>query len=155
IGATRLPGGNDVSGATIRLLMCPPHHYAVSYAINPWMDPANWARNEQALAIASRQQWEKLHRILVGLGATIELIPPVARLPDLVFTANAAVVLNRKALLSRFRHAERQPEEPHFEAAFRLLHARGLLESVRKLPDSLVLEGAGDCVWDHTRNLFW
>jgi N-dimethylarginine dimethylaminohydrolase len=142
-------------GATTRLLMCPPQHYGVNYAINPWMDPADWARNEETLAAASRQQWIQLRRILVELGAAIELIPPVPALPDLVFTANAAVVFDRKALLSRFRHPERRPEEPHLEAAFRTLHARGLLESVRKLPDGLVLEGAGDCVWDLTRNLFW
>src|SRR5262245_62228609 len=27
--------------------------------------------------------------------------------------------------------------------------------AVRKLPEGLVLEGAGDCVWDARRNLFW
>jgi N-dimethylarginine dimethylaminohydrolase len=88
---------------------------------------------------------------LRDLGAAIELVPPVQGLPDLVFTANAAVVLDRTALLARFRH----PEEPHFEAAFRALQARGILDAVRTLPNGLVLEGAGDCVWDDARNLFW
>ncbi|MBV8286558.1 MAG: amidinotransferase, partial [Hyphomicrobiales bacterium] len=85
----------------------------------------------------------------------VELVPPAAGLPDLVFTANAAVVLDRQALLARFRHPQRQREETHFEAAFRALQARGLIDAVRKLPDGLVLEGAGDCVWDERRNLFW
>ncbi len=76
-------------------------------------------------------------------------------MPDLVFTANAAVVLDRQVLLARFRHPERQREEPHFEAAFRSLQARGLVDAVRKLPDDVVLEGAGDCVWDRARKLFW
>jgi N-dimethylarginine dimethylaminohydrolase len=75
-------------------------------------------------------------------------------LPDLVFTANAAVVLDRQVLLARFRHPERAREEPHFEAVFRSLQARGLVDAVRKLPESVVLEGA-DCVWDATRELFW
>jgi N-dimethylarginine dimethylaminohydrolase len=35
------------------------------------------------------------------------------------------------------------------------LQARGLIDAVRKLPKGLVLEGAGDCVWDARRNLFW
>ena len=39
--------------------------------------------------------------------------------------------------------------------AFRALQARGLVDAVRKLPEDLVLEGAGDCVWDATRKLFW
>ena len=88
-------------------------------------------------------------------GATVELVPPARGLPDLVFTANAAVVLDRQVLLARFRHAERQREQGHFEAVFRSLQARGLVDCVRKLPENLVLEGAGDCVWDATRGLFF
>src|SRR5262249_57545627 len=70
-------------------------------------------------------------------------------------TANGAVVLDRQALLAHLRHPQRQREEEHFEAAFRSLQARGLIDAVRKLPAGLVLEGAGDCVWDEQRNLFW
>ncbi len=142
------------NGRGARLLMCAPEHFAVSYAINPWMDPQSWARDRRAHAAAERQ-WAALHRKLVELGAAVELVPPVPGLPDLVFTANAAVVLDRQALLARFRHPQRQREEGHFEAAFRSLQARGLLDAVRKLPHDLVLEGAGDCVWDETRKLFW
>ena len=141
-------------GPSARFLMCRPEHFAVSYAINPWMDPQRWARDRRAHAAAARQ-WAALHRKLVELGAAVELVPPVAGLPDLVFTANAGLVLDREVLLARFRHPERQREEVHFEAAFRSLQAHGLLDGVRKLPDNLVLEGAGDCVWDDARKLFW
>ena len=137
-----------------RLLMCAPDHFAVSYAINPWMDPTSWARDNRAHAAAARE-WADLCRTLSAHGAEIDLVPSVPGLPDLVFTANAAVVLDRQALLARFRHPERQREEAHFEAAFRSLQAHGLLDAVRKLPDDVVLEGAGDCVWDETRKLFW
>ena len=101
-----------------RFLMCRPEHFAVSYAINPWMDPASWARDECAHFAAVRE-WRALHATLLRLGATVELVPPAPGVPDLVFTANAGVVLNRQVLLVRFRHAERRREEPHFEAAFR------------------------------------
>jgi len=82
-------------------------------------------------------------------------VPPVDGLPDLVFTANAAVVLDRKVLLAHFRHPERQAEEAHFEAAFRRLQAHGALDSVTRMPDGITLEGAGDCVFDQTRDVFW
>jgi N-dimethylarginine dimethylaminohydrolase len=140
---------------TARLLMCAPEHFAVVYTINPWMDPASWARRENARCAASKQQWDALHDALRRLGAAIELTPPVAGLPDLVFTANAAVVLDRRVLLARFRHAERQSEEAHYAAAFSSLKARGLVDSVTRLPQGVVLEGAGDCVWDDARALFW
>ena len=136
-------------------LMCAPEHFAVSYAINPWMDPAEWARAGATHATQAQQQWRALYRKLAERGAAIELVRPAAGVPDLVFTANAAVVLDRKALLARFRHPQRRCEEPHFEAAFERLKARGVIDGVRRLPEGVVLEGAGDCVWDQTRNLFW
>jgi N-dimethylarginine dimethylaminohydrolase len=140
---------------TAHFLMCRPDHFAVDYAINPWMNPKSWAQESNILVDASHREWAALHRALVGLGATIELVPPAPRLPDLVFTANAAVVLDRKAVVARFRHPERRGEEEPFERGFRALQARGLIDSVLTLPGDVVLEGAGDCVWDRTRNLFW
>jgi N-dimethylarginine dimethylaminohydrolase len=135
--------------------MCRPDHFAVDYEINPWMDPRGWASESEVLTADSRLEWSRLYRALRGAGAQIELVPPAAGLPDLVFTANAAVVLDGKALLARFRHPQRQPEEPHFADAFRTLERRGLVDSVTTLPEGVVLEGAGDCVFDRTRNLFW
>src|SRR5262245_3148695 len=77
-----------------RYLMCPPRHFAVTYSINPWMDPQAWSRSGAALHATAVRQWEGLHRALVSHGATIEQIEPAAGLPDLVFTANAAVLLD-------------------------------------------------------------
>src|SRR5882724_1739770 len=114
IGQYGLPMSNR---AKARFLMCRPEHFAVGYVINPWMDPESWAADQRAHVTASRE-WTALYNKLIALGAAIELVPPIAQLPDLVFTANAAVVLDRQVLLARFRHGERQHEEPHFAAAF-------------------------------------
>ena len=138
-----------------RLLMCPPQHFAVTYSINPWMDPRAWADEGQALHAEATRQWSALYKTLRENGATIESVAPVAGLPDLVFTANAAVVLDRKALLARFRHPERQNEQPVFAASFRALQARGLMDEVVEMPEGVALEGAGDCLWDSARGLFW
>jgi N-dimethylarginine dimethylaminohydrolase len=145
----------EASDAGTRILMCAPDHFAVTYAINPWMNPAHWANRAQSLSLTARREWERLRQTLKQLGARIELVPPAAELRDLVFTANGAVVMDDVALLARFRHVERQPEEAHFEHSFRELMARGVIAAVRHLPDALVLEGAGDCVWDRARQMFW
>ena len=137
------------------ILMCRPEHFGVLYTINPWMDPSGWERDERKLAAASHSQWMALRKTLRNLGARIELVPPVPGVPDLVFTANAAVVMDRKALLARFRHPQRRAEENHLAAAFHSLRARGILDDIVTLPDDVTLEGAGDCVFDRTRNLFW
>ena len=142
-------------GSAPRLLMCPPQHFAVTYSINPWMDPTAWASGAPDLQARAAQQWTALHGVLLEAGAAIEAIAPREGLPDLVFTANAAVVLDGKAVIARFRHPERQGEEPVFTAAFGSLAKRGLIDDVIELPRGVALEGAGDCLWDRTRGLFW
>jgi N-dimethylarginine dimethylaminohydrolase len=138
-----------------RFLMCPPQHFAVTYSINPWMDPAAWSSSGAALHASATQQWTALHGALRDAGAAIEIVRPQAGLPDLVFTANAAIVLDGKALLARFHHPQRQSEQPVFAAAFTALESSGLIDEVAALPDDVVHEGAGDCIFDPHRQLFW
>lgn len=139
----------------LRFLMCPPRHFAISYSINPWMDPAAWSAGAAALHAQAELQWAGLRRVLLGLGAAVETVEAATGLPDLVFTANGAVVLDGKAVLARFRHGERQNEEPVFASAFAALKARGLVDDIVELPDGVMLEGAGDCIFDSARGLFW
>jgi len=146
---------SETTLARPRFLMCPPRHFAVTYSINPWMDPQAWEDGGAALHSAAERQWAGLRRTLLAAGATIETLEPAPGLPDLVFTANAAVVLDRKAVLARFRYKERQNEHPVFAAAFRALQARGLIDEILELPAGISLEGAGDCIWDPRRGLFW
>lgn len=138
-----------------RYLMCNPQHFAVTYSINPWMNPAAWAESGAALHAIAGQQWDGLHRALIRHGASVEVLEPAPGLPDLVFTANAAVVLDGKALLARFRHPERRCEEPIYAEGFQALKERGLIDNVIEMPGDVVLEGAGDCLWDARRGLFW
>jgi N-dimethylarginine dimethylaminohydrolase len=138
-----------------RFLMCNPQHFTVSYSINPWMDPHAWAKADRSLHNAVQGQWASFRKALLNEGAAIELLEPRPGLPDLVFTANAAVVLDGKALLARFRHPERQREESVFATAFHTLQSHSQIETVAKLPEDLVLEGAGDCIWDQQHGHFW
>jgi len=89
-----------------RLLLCPPDHYAIRYEINPWMDRVRGADS----SLASRQ-WRELHDTLTGLGCEVKLVPPQVEWPDMVFTANAGVVWDRRVFLSNFRHPERAGEQ--------------------------------------------
>jgi N-dimethylarginine dimethylaminohydrolase len=146
---------NTTPGLAPRFLMCPPQHFAVTYSINPWMDPAAWADRGDALHASAETQWTALHAALRASGAAVEMVAPREGLPDLVFTANAAVVLNGKALVARFRHPERQAETPVFSNAFCAMQARGLIDEVVEMPEGVALEGAGDCLWDAKRGLFW
>ncbi|MFD4911233.1 dimethylargininase [Kitasatospora purpeofusca] len=92
-----------------RFLMCEPLHFDVSYSINPWMDPGKPV--DPALALA---QWTALRELYLSLGHTVEVIEPAPGLPDMVFAANGATVLDGKVLGARFRHVERTAEGPAY-----------------------------------------
>ncbi|MDE2127399.1 MAG: amidinotransferase [Armatimonadetes bacterium] len=117
--------------------MCPPTAYGVKYEINPWMHIAR----QPDLDLAA-SQWRKLYQTLTeNAGATVELIEQALETPDMVFTANAGLVVGNMAVVSRFRHAERQGEERWFRAWF---EAAGY--NVLTLPDDCYFEGEGDAL---------
>lgn len=88
-----------------RFLMCRPTYFSVSYAINPWMTPGIGV--DGALAL---QQWEGLRHAYEELGHTVEVIDAVPGLPDMVFAANGAFVLDGVALGARFAYPQRAGE---------------------------------------------
>jgi N-dimethylarginine dimethylaminohydrolase len=94
---------------TRRYLMCRPTYFAVDYAINPWMDPA--APVDVARAVA---QWDALYRTYREMGHTVDLIDPIPGLPDMVFAANGAIVVDGVVLGSEFRYPQRAAEGPAY-----------------------------------------
>ncbi|WP_203567722.1 dimethylargininase [Aestuariimicrobium ganziense] len=94
------------------VLMCPPTHFTVDYAINPWMDPERPVSTPRAL-----EQWHTLRRAYLDLGITVETIEPLPGLPDMVYAANGAFVLDGIAYGARFKHSERAGEGPAYLAA--------------------------------------
>ncbi|MBS0207389.1 MAG: amidinotransferase [Planctomycetes bacterium] len=117
--------------------MCPPDFFGIEYEINPWMSRARQADRTVAFG-----QWLRLRQLLEQVGATVHAMEPVAGLPDLVFTANAAMVFRRTAVLSHFRHPQRRGEEPYFDA---WLAKQGF--RVARAPDDVFFEGAGDALF--------
>ncbi|ANW20446.1 amidinotransferase [Streptomyces clavuligerus] len=85
--------------------MCPPTHFGVTYSINPWMDPAKPVDLPLAM-----NQWKDLRNRYRALGHTVELLEPRSDLPDMVFAANGATVVDGRVLLARFAHRERAGE---------------------------------------------
>ena len=95
-------------------LMVKPTYFDVEYAINPWMNPAKPTSAELAVT-----QWEWLRDLFVSLGHRVDLLDPVPGLPDMVFAANGATVVDDRALVARFRHAQRDAESAPYLDYFR------------------------------------
>jgi lysine-ketoglutarate reductase/saccharopine dehydrogenase-like protein (TIGR00300 family) len=131
--------------SSIRFLMCAPDHYDVDYVINPWME-GNIHKSSRDRAV---DQWHKLFHVLKD-NAIVDLVQPQKGVPDMVFTANAGLVLGDTVVLSRFFHKERQGEEPFFKQWF---EDKGY--TVHELPKDLPFEGAGDALLDREGRWLW
>ena len=132
-----VPGRTTVATGRVarlrRFLMCPPGHFEVSYAINPWMNPDT----AMDVALAGRQ-WEALRQTYLALGYEVEIVAAEPGLPDMVFAANGGLVVDGRALGARFTYPERQAEGP---AYLRWLSQAGLKSAIEAVH---VNEGEGD-----------
>jgi N-dimethylarginine dimethylaminohydrolase len=128
-----------------RLLMCPPTYFGVHYSINPWM-----SEHIGYTAPEARRQWDRLIETMQVAGdVQIFFLEPVAGLPDLVFTANAALVSGMTAVISTFRFAERQAESSIFRNWFAKAGYRSF-----DLGEPF-FEGAGDALFDRRKPVLY
>lgn len=121
--------------------MCKPDYFDIEYEINPWMDTENQVDPKLA-----KKQWQELYNTYTQkLGWDVELITPVKNLPDMVFTANGALVIDGKVALPTFRAPDRQPETARFKKWFEANKYKDFLET------KYDFEGEGDAlVWNDT-----
>jgi N-dimethylarginine dimethylaminohydrolase len=140
-----MSGQIESSPSGQRILMCAPEHFGVDYVINPWME----AQIGKAVHSLAQEQWANLERRLAS-EAKIALVAPQPGLPDMVFTANAGMVIGKTAIVSRFRNQERQPEERLFRTWF---ERHGF--DVVPWPGDVTFEGAGDALLDRAQPLIW
>ncbi|MGW8743694.1 dimethylargininase [Streptomyces sp. NPDC055794] len=129
------PDGNRTFSRR-RYLMCRPTHFDVTYSINVWMDPARPTSPSRGL-----EQWKGLHDTFGELGHDVQLIEPVPGLPDMVFSANGALVVGGRALVARFRNAQRVNESDAYLDWFR----RAGWSDVRQA--EYINEGEGDFLY--------
>jgi N-dimethylarginine dimethylaminohydrolase len=104
------------------LLVSDAEHFRVDYEINPYMSIAD--QPDHAAAVSEHRAIVEAHR---SAGRIVEHLPSVPGHPDMVFTANAALVSGRTAVLANLP-APRQPESPHHrawlkESGFRVVEA--------------------------------
>lgn len=123
---------------TKNILMCPPSFFEVAYEINACMHIDNPVDVDLA-----KKQWHDLKDTYDKLDYSVQLIEPVRGLPDMVFAANGALVIDSKVFMTNFgQHAiERQPETDLYKGWF-MKHGYGQIYC----PDN-PSEGEGDILY--------
>jgi N-dimethylarginine dimethylaminohydrolase len=125
--------------------MTAPAHFTVEYAINPWMDTSTPVDTRLAV-----HQWEHLLDVYRSLGHTVELVEPVAGLPDMVYAANGGLIVDGRAVVARFAYPQRAGEAIAYarwmtDHGFETLHTKHVNEGQGDLlvVGSMVLAGYG------------
>jgi N-dimethylarginine dimethylaminohydrolase len=116
-------------------LMCEPTYFRVDYVINPWMDPDEPIDGELAI-----KQWNGLRDVLAELGHQVHLLNPRPDLPDMVYAANGALVIDGTAYGARFRYPQRAAEAQEHQRWFRR-------NGWRFVAASQINEGEGDLAY--------
>ncbi len=125
--------------------MCRPSHFTVSYEINPWMHTS--VPTDTDLAVS---QWQQLYDTYLELGHQVELIEPAEGLPDMVYSANGALLSDGIVYTAKFTYPERAPEAPLYgqwfaDRGFRVHEAQEINEGEGDIltVGDLVLAGTG------------
>ncbi|MEU8239342.1 dimethylargininase [Actinoplanes missouriensis] len=114
-------------------LMCPPEHFTVEYAINPWMDTEVAVDAGRALT-----QWEMLRTTLTSLGHQVHVLDARPGLPDMVYSANGAFSVDGTVYGARFKYPQRAAEAAAHQAFYTSTFAWRFVEPQQ------VNEGEGD-----------
>jgi N-dimethylarginine dimethylaminohydrolase len=127
-------------------LICKPVYYGIDYEINPWMKDQIGTVNRGF----AMEQWQALVACLNSIAnVTTTEIDQASFLPDMVFTANAGLVVGDFFYMSNFKHFERVPESYLFASYF-----ASLGYALITLPRKIHFEGAGDALFDISDRLW-
>jgi N-dimethylarginine dimethylaminohydrolase len=95
------------------LLVSDTQHFRIEYQINPYM-----RRSDQPDSATARAEHRDIVAAHIALGRCVEYIPSAAGCPDMVYTANAALICGGQAVLAR-PPAQRYRERRHFRSWLR------------------------------------
>jgi ornithine--oxo-acid transaminase len=129
--------------------MCPPEHYQIDQALNPWMSSGRAGSVNRISRDLAFAQWKGMHNVLRSV-ADVRLLHPEPGCPDMVFLSHGALVHHGVAAVSSFNPPQRRAESTYLR---RWLASQGFLlwETPRETP----FEGEGDVVFSDAGNALW
>ena len=131
-----------------------PDQFRVEYVINDHMDIDGWKKDPAGILSSIKAYWNAVSAQITGSGNRIIVAPANKLYPDSIFAADSCLAWideqgKPNALISSFKHPERQGEEQVWKD--RLLPAAGfnIVQSISKR------EGSGDSLFDPNYGIWW
>lgn len=138
-----------------RVLMVHPHHFQISYAINPHMKTSD-GKLRQVDFKKAQEQWKNLVQTFEECGLEVQIMDAHPQFPDMVFTANQSFPFwnsqkgASEILMSNMTHQERKGEVTYFNEFFK---AHDYV--TKNLPKEIAFEGTGDALLDSDRKIIF
>lgn len=136
------------------LLFSQPTHFDINYEINPYMESGtvvgDFRSNWIDVVRECRKTVNRLHT--VDYDTYEEMDTATSRLPDIVFSANHGVPTEcgDSFIVSNMKTPQRQDETAYFEK-WAIEHGY----NIKRIPDDIIFEGAGDAKWHPKKSLLW
>ena len=135
----------------MKLLMVRPTHFNIEYSINPHMLTESGELNKINHPKALRQ-WEEVRTAFEQTGAEVVVMDGGLNLPDMVFSANHAVVIDNIVVMGNYYSKFRQGETKLFEE----FYLQNNFEVIKNdFLEGELFEGTGDAIWNADQSIMF
>jgi N-dimethylarginine dimethylaminohydrolase len=131
-----------------KFLLCSPCYYEVKYDFSDDNEYYVFHKGKVVNQKNAYKQWFNVYLTYLKYGINVELIPSKENLPELTFIGDSIFLFNNKAIISNFKHKERQKEAEYVkEWAYKKNF------EVIELPKNLTFEGNAEAIYSHSKNV--
>ncbi len=127
-----------------KFLLSPPIYYEKAYDFSDDNDFYVRYRDREVNRLEAWKQWAHIVTRYMEKGARIHIVEASEGLSELTFVGDSIFLFGKKAVISRFRHPERQKEAAYMkEWALR----KGF--EIMEIPEGYVFEGNAEAFYSH------
>jgi len=134
-----------------KVLMVKPTYFDIEYSINPHMLNENGELHKIDKALAM-SQWNNVKEAFEKAGTDVLVMEGVQGLPDMVFSANHAVVIKDIIVMGNYYSEFRKKETEHFEAFY---NSKQLEVLNNDFLEGMLFEGTGDAIWNADQSVLF
>lgn len=131
-----------------KFLLSPPIYYEKVYDFSHDNNFYVRFKDRQVDRKKAWEQWSNVVRAYMDTDVNIHIVEARENLPELTFVGDSIFLFGKKAIISRFRHRERQKEAEYMK---KWAQFKGF--EILEIPEGLVFEGNAEAFYSHEKGL--
>jgi len=131
-----------------KFILCPPCYYEVKYDFSDDNEYYEFFRGQKVDSKIAFKQWFNVYLSYLKYNIDVELVPSYRNLPELTFVGDSIFLFKDKAIISNFKHKERQKEAEYMKE---WAYKKNL--EVIQTPNYLTFEGNAEAIYSYSKNV--